>query len=509
METTQLNQLKINVTNIKSILIAGKKQEKKISSKKTSLIRRERERVQKVEKESLLEKVSSPIKSVGGAIGRATSGFKMGIGGFLTNVLLGWLLNALPSIISKVKEIYNDVKPIIEGAFKTLESVFNGAKFLYESVINLGESIKNSEPIKNTVKIFTDLSNDFGNLLTDAKNFVKQFLNLGDEEISNLPGVSQTSLADQSGGLGTLDPLAPKSNSNIQSREEGGEILNTTQPNQQVPREDKRVNGFRLFPIVTNKRTKNYKTNKENIDKFTNIFNRFKLFGMGGGLSSMFGLNGGGSGGESGGGGLNIPDVISSPVGSQKMYDYMRSKGMSDTHAKGLLANMIRESSLNPTIKGDKGMSVGLFQWHAGRAVKMYKALGNNWTDWKKQIDYALIEPGEPGPQYLATQFSSPQEAADWWMRKWERPEHPGRDSIKHKSIIKGFSLNTVTPTPASNGNLKVSFNKNNNTQYVLMPMIQREVVTQPVPVSDGSDSLLLNITKIEHDHNQELFALV
>ena len=191
------------------------------------------------------------------------------------------------------------------------------------------------------------------------------------------------------------------------------------------------------------------------------------------------------------------------------MYDYMRSKGMSDTHAKGLLANMIRESSLNPTIKGDNGMSVGLFQWHAGRASKMYKALGNNWTDWKKQIDYALIEPGEPGPQYLATQFSSPQEAADWWMRKWERPAHPRRDSLRHKSIIKGFKLNTVTPTSTSNGNLKVSFNKNNNTQYVLMPMIQREVVTQPVPVSDGSDSLLLNITKIVHDHNQELFALV
>ena len=512
METTQLNQLKINVTNIKSILIAGKKQEKKISSKKTSLVKRERERVQKVEKESLLEKVSSPIKSVGGTIGRATSGFKMGIGGFLTNVLLGWLLNTLPSIIKKVKEIYEKVKPFIKGAFETLKSIFNGARFLYEKMTELNNAIQNSGAYKQAEKIFNLVSSGLGGLITQGQSIITELQKTLSQSQSNgsptLPSGGASSMMSFTGGSKT----SPGSNTlpgsaGFQNRNEGGQILNTTQPRQQDQREDKKVNGFRLFPVVTNKRTKNYKRNKENIDKFTNIFDRFKIFGStggsGGGLSSMFGLNGGS------GGGLNIPDVTSSPVGSQKMYDYMRSKGMSDTHAKGLLANMIRESSLNPTIKGDNGNSVGLFQWNSDRATKMYKALGNNWTDWKKQIDYALIEPGEPGPQYLATQFSSPQEAADWWMRKWERPLHQGRDSLRHKSIINGFNLSTVTPTPASNGNLKVSFNKNNNTQYVLMPMIQREVVTQPVPVSDGSDSLLLNITKIEHDLNQELFALV
>ena len=346
---------------------------------------------------------------------------------------------------------------------------------------------------------------------------MKQFLNLGDEEIPNLPGVSQTSLADQSGGLGTLDPLAPKSNSNIQSREEGGEILNTTQPNQQVPREDKRVNGFRLFPIVTNKRTKNYKTSKENIDKFTNIFNRFKLFGMGGGLSSMFGLNGGGSGGVPGplstggrGGGYTNAGAV---------YNYLLSKGMSANHAKGIVANISRESSFQIGAIGDNGQSFGLFQWNngAGRYGPMKAAVPDWQTNWKSQIDYALRE--ATGPQYLNTQFSTAGEAAHWWMANWENPAASIQakyspsvyEDLINKMGLKSNMPNTpsLTPTPASNGNLKVSFNKNNNTQYVLMPMIQREVVTQPVPVSDGSDSLLLNITKIQHDHNQELFALV
>ena len=83
----------------------------------------------------------------------------MGIGGFLTNVLLGWLLNALPSIISKVKEIYEQVKPIIKTAFKALETIFNGAKFLYEKMTELNNAIKNSGSYKEAEKIFNSINN--------------------------------------------------------------------------------------------------------------------------------------------------------------------------------------------------------------------------------------------------------------------------------------------------------------------------------------------------------------
>ena len=323
--------------------------------------------------------------------------------------------------------------------------------------------------------------------------------------------------SNTSSGSNTL----PVNSAGFQNRNEGGQILNTTQPRQQDQREDKRVNGFRLFPVVTNKRTKNYRTSKENIDKFTKIFERFKLFGMdgdggGGGLLSMFGLNGGGvvgplSTGGRGGGYTNASAV----------YNYLLSKGMSANHAKGLVANISRESGFKLGAHGDKGIggSFGLFQWNmvAGRGGPMMAAVPDWKTNWKGQIDYALKE--FTGPQYLNTQFSTAGEAAHWWMANWEIPAASIQakyspsvyENLINKMGLKSNMPNTpsLTPTPASNGNLKVSFNKNNNTQYVLMPMIQREVVTQPVPVSDGSDSLLLNITKIVHDHNQELFALV
>jgi hypothetical protein len=113
-----------------------------------------------------------------------------------------------------------------------------------------------------------------------------------------------------------------------------------------------------------------------------------------------------------------------SPEGLQgEIYQYLLSKGMSDAHALGLMANIHRESGFRPGVSEAGGPGVGLFQYSSGgRKDAFLKAVPDYATNWKGQIDYALREPGEPGQQYLSTKFSSPQEAADWFMRKWERP---------------------------------------------------------------------------------------
>ena len=109
---------------------------------------------------------------------------------------------------------------------------------------------------------------------------------------------------------------------------------------------------------------------------------------------------------------------------------------MSDVHAMGLLANAMRESTFTTTIAGDGGLSNGMFQWHKSRLDSAKRALGNSWDDPRAQIRYALEEPGEPGQEYLRTQFSSPQEAADWWAKYWERPADLSRDSLVHQRFI-------------------------------------------------------------------------
>ena len=127
-----------------------------------------------------------------------------------------------------------------------------------------------------------------------------------------------------------------------------------------------------------------------------------------------------------------------SPEGLQgEIYQYLLSKGLDDTHALGLMANISRESGFRPGVaSGDDGGAGGLFQWKIPRSNNMSKAVPDWKTNWKGQIDYALKEPGEPGPQWIAMKFSSSQEAADWWMSEWERPGDKIGGSQKHKEYI-------------------------------------------------------------------------
>ena len=122
----------------------------------------------------------------------------------------------------------------------------------------------------------------------------------------------------------------------------------------------------------------------------------------------------------------------------KEIYEYLTNeKGLSDNQALGLMANISRESNFVVNVpSGDDGGAGGLFQWKKPRSDRMSAAVPDWQTNWKAQIDYALIEPGEPGPLYVSTSFSSPQQAADWWMEKWERPADLQAGSKKHQRYL-------------------------------------------------------------------------
>ena len=129
-----------------------------------------------------------------------------------------------------------------------------------------------------------------------------------------------------------------------------------------------------------------------------------------------------------------------------EMYNYMTKElGLSHNKALGILANIHRESSFDIDAKGDPhaGGSFGLFQWNAdaGRAKPMMEAVPDWKTNWKGQIKYALSE--DVGPEFIKMKFNSPQEAADWWMKHWERPADLDYGSKRHKEYLKPFSGNT------------------------------------------------------------------
>lgn len=144
------------------------------------------------------------------------------------------------------------------------------------------------------------------------------------------------------------------------------------------------------------------------------------------------GISGGVYGGYSPRGGLE-----------KEIYEYLtKEKKLSDIQALGLMANISRESSFRPGIKERGGTGVGLFQWSHGRRAPFMRAVPDWETNWKAQIDYALNEPQSlslvrPG-SYASKSFASAQEAADWWMREWERPADKISGSRKHSSYLKG-----------------------------------------------------------------------
>jgi|6_EtaG_2_1085325.scaffolds.fasta_scaffold112143_2 hypothetical protein len=67
-------------------------------------------------------------------------------------------------------------------------------------------------------------------------------------------------------------------------------------------------------------------------------------------------------------------------------------------HAVGILANIYRESSFDPSSKSKGESSYGLLQWNDSeefgpRGQRMKDFVGEDWeTNWKKQLDYAIVE---------------------------------------------------------------------------------------------------------------------
>jgi len=131
----------------------------------------------------------------------------------------------------------------------------------------------------------------------------------------------------------------------------------------------------------------------------------------------------------------------------QAAYAYMRQLGVSHIHALGILANIKGESGFRIDAKQPDGPGIGLFQYSsAGRKQAFLRNVPDWKTNWKGQIKYAIGE--DRGPAYFKTQFSSPEEAAYWWMDKWERPAASvyRERNEKHNAFIRSFKPSSGQP---------------------------------------------------------------
>jgi hypothetical protein len=126
-------------------------------------------------------------------------------------------------------------------------------------------------------------------------------------------------------------------------------------------------------------------------------------------------------------------------VAPKQVYDYLKSKGVDDVHAKGMLANIQAESSFNAGAVGDGGTSGGLFQFHGPRFSGMKAVAGENWqNNWKGQVDYALSE--NVTKSYLKSSFLDAAAASKWFTMNFERPKDAGMRAQQRVDNLKNFS---------------------------------------------------------------------
>lgn len=129
---SQIEQLKINVTNIHSFLVKSNKQYKKqeADTRRNDKVQKSKSKLGGEEKR--LEKGSSPLGKSMSKIKDAvssTGGIFERIMNFVGLLLLGIAVNALPAIIEKVKEIVDNIVNFltpIQSGFKVIMSFFTG-----------------------------------------------------------------------------------------------------------------------------------------------------------------------------------------------------------------------------------------------------------------------------------------------------------------------------------------------------------------------------------------------
>ena len=132
----------------------------------------------------------------------------------------------------------------------------------------------------------------------------------------------------------------------------------------------------------------------------------------------------------------------------REIYDFFSNKGLSDVAIAGILANISRESSFDPTNVNSSSGASGLFQWLGERltALKNYAASkGKDWTDKQCQLEFAWAEMSGDGSvpgavmqwsQSLWSQFQStsdPYEAGSMFGHYWERYGVAAEDDTRGK----------------------------------------------------------------------------
>lgn len=128
----------------------------------------------------------------------------------------------------------------------------------------------------------------------------------------------------------------------------------------------------------------------------------------------------------------------------RNVIEFLHSKGLSYAASVGIAANIKAESNFRTSAVGDKGTSFGICQWHNNRGVAMKEYCNNYGGNWSNnltgQLEYLWYELSAVSGYGLAALKSvtntleGAKQAADIFVRKFERPAKVAEASIKRQN---------------------------------------------------------------------------
>lgn len=136
-------------------------------------------------------------------------------------------------------------------------------------------------------------------------------------------------------------------------------------------------------------REKNVNKETENITKYWNALNRFGQL-----IQEAKSLDLGTGGAESGTDSGKSADDIGGK-GKEKVWKFLKAKGMSDDQAAAIMGNLEQESGLDPTAVNGESGAFGIAQWMGSRKAGLdafAKKEGKKNTDLDVQLDYLWQE---------------------------------------------------------------------------------------------------------------------
>ena len=174
----QAEQLKINVTNIRSSLLIGTKRTQVLKIRKEKLledieqkklIQQEEKNIEQTKKPKKISVLKSPVKKVANVFDNIMK--------FGSIILTGILVNALPKMMNTIKKVFDSISNFfvrIFNFFKPFISFVTGIEFndkdnenkkLVDDAENLKKQLKPLNDVTDKVK---KLTGDFGNAAKDS-----------------------------------------------------------------------------------------------------------------------------------------------------------------------------------------------------------------------------------------------------------------------------------------------------------------------------------------------------